>query len=102
MYIFKLFIHRKYRQLFSTGPTMDNCYISKNKVDNIVRDEILSIKKPPSFDSFISHYYTDNCHAFYFYNKDISDKVPKKVNIKIKIKIAINVYRTSFSEVLNL
>ena len=99
------FMGNKGNYLFPDRPTILNCFLHENTLIRTVQfDPYNSFRAESieSFDSFISHYAVEGCPGAYYHNKDISDKKMKREKIKMRNKIAINVYRTSISEVLNL
>ncbi|EAY11419.1 hypothetical protein TVAG_418560 [Trichomonas vaginalis G3] len=114
------FMNNKGNKFFSGNPSINHCYFK----DNEVSDYPNNINSVDPLDSFISHYTTDKCYdTYYFYYRNDNINLPNfEVNVIRSYKrydheneeegneneinniqnIALNVYKTSFAEVLNL
>ena len=116
------FMNNKGNKLFSDPTIIDHCYFK----DNELSDDPNNINSVDPLDSFISHYTTDKCFdTYYFYHRNDNINLPNfEVNVIRSYKrydneneneeegneneinniqnIALNVYKTSFAEVLNL
>ncbi|EAY11413.1 hypothetical protein TVAG_418500 [Trichomonas vaginalis G3] len=116
------FMNNKGNKFFYGNPNINHCYFK----DNEVSDYPNNIDSVDPLDSFISHYTTDKCYdTYYFYYRNDNINLPNfEVNVIRSYKrydneneneeegneneinniqnIALNVYKTSFAEVLNL